>query len=62
MAEAKESKPSGNVEALLSRVSEFEKTVSTLLDNIKVFKNRLVDNMKKYGADMAKWPQEIGKK
>lgn len=43
-------------EELMKRVEEFEKTVSGLLENIKTFKSKLVENKAKYGSDTSKWP------
>lgn len=45
-----------NVDELLKKVEEFEKTVTALLDNIKRFKTRLAENKAKYGTDTTKWP------
>lgn len=41
---------------LMKKVEEFEKTVLGLLDNIKVFKSKLIENKSKYGPDTSKWP------
>jgi hypothetical protein len=41
---------------LMGKVEEFERTVSTLLANIKKFKTKLQENKRKYGADTSKWP------
>ena len=50
-------------EALMNKVEEFEKTVAGLLENIKKFKLKLIDNKKQYGPDTSKWPvHEEGKK
>jgi hypothetical protein len=43
-------------EELMKKVEEFEKTVLGLLDNIKVFKSKLIENKSKYGQDTSKWP------
>ncbi len=43
---------------IFAEIEEFEKTVSKLQDNIKRFKKKLQDNQKKYGPDMAKWPEK----
>ena len=43
-------------EELMSKVDEFEKTVLSLLDNIKTFKSKLGENKAKYGPDTSKWP------
>jgi hypothetical protein len=45
-----------NFQELLAKVEEFEKTVTGLLDNIKRFKSRILENKKKYGPDTSKWP------
>ena len=41
---------------LMKKVEEFEKTVIGLLDNIKRFKDKLIESKKKYGPDTSKWP------
>ncbi len=46
----------GNVEDLLKKVDEFEKTVTGLLGNVKKFKKKLLENKKKFGPDTSKWP------
>jgi len=46
----------GQVEDLIVKVNEFEKTVSGLLANIKKFKEKLLENKKKFGSDTSKWP------
>ena len=51
-----ELKASGNVDELLKKVDEFQKTVSGLLENIGKFKAKLLENRKKFGADISKWP------
>ncbi len=50
-------------EELMNKVEEFEKTVSGLLENIRKFKSKLLDNKKRYGPDTSKWPvnEEIQK-
>jgi hypothetical protein len=47
-------------EELMKKVDEFEKTVSGLLENIKTFRSKLVENKKKYGPDTSKWPSAAG--
>ena len=47
-------------EELLKKVEEFEKTVLGLLENIKIFKERLIENKSKYGSDISKWPTRTG--
>ena len=47
-------------EELMKKVDEFEKTVSGLLENIKTFRSKLVENKKKYGPDTSKWPSHAG--
>ena len=51
---------SGTFEELMKKVEEFEKTVLGLLENIKKFKARLVENKTKYGPDTSKWPNRAG--
>jgi len=55
MAEKSES-----FEELMKKVEEFEKTVLGLLDNIKTFKSKLIENKTKYGTDTTKWPNRAG--
>jgi len=43
-------------EELMNKVEEFEKTVAGLLENIRKFKSKLLDNKKRYGPDTSKWP------
>jgi hypothetical protein len=43
-------------EDLMKKVEEFEKTVSGLLENLKIFKSKLIENKAKYGPDTTKWP------
>jgi len=43
-------------EELMKKIEEFEKTVVGLLDNIKKFKDKLLENKEKYGPDTSKWP------
>ncbi len=50
----------GTFEELMKKVEEFEKTVLGLLENIKKFKERLVENKSKYGPDTSKWPTRPG--
>ena len=47
-----------DVNVLLSKVEEFEQTISNLNDNVKKFKERLLEKKKKFGPDMSKWPEE----
>ena len=47
-------------EELMKKVEEFEKTVLGLLDNIKIFKSKLIENKSKYGQDTSKWPNRTG--
>ena len=47
---------SATFEELMKKVEEFEKTVLGLLENIKKFKSRLVENKAKFGPDTSKWP------
>ena len=51
-----EMKVSGNVEDLLKKVDEFEKTVKGLLENVKKFRTKLLENKKKFGSNTDKWP------
>lgn len=51
---------SGTFDELMKKVEEFEKTVVGLLDNIKKFKERLIENKSKYGPDTSKWPTRPG--
>jgi hypothetical protein len=41
---------------LMKKVEEFEKTVLHLLENLKTFKTKLIENKEKYGPDTSKWP------
>ena len=45
------------LDEVFKRLDEFEKTVSQLHENIKAFRNKLDENIKKYGADITKWPK-----
>jgi hypothetical protein len=45
-----------NLDDLMKKINEFEGTVKALLDNIKKFKTRLIENKEKYGPDTEKWP------
>jgi len=47
-----------NLEDLMKRLDEFENTVTTLLENIKKFKAKLLENKSKYGPDVTKWPNK----
>ncbi|MFH1710573.1 MAG: hypothetical protein ABH860_05885 [bacterium] len=47
---------SASFEELMKKVEEFEKTVLGLLENIKKFKTKLIENKSKYGNDTSKWP------
>jgi hypothetical protein len=47
---------SATFEELMNRLEEFEKTVLGLLENIKKFKAKLIQNKSKYGPDTSKWP------
>ena len=47
---------SASFEELMKKVEEFEKTVRGLLDNVKKFKTKLIENKSKYGSDTSKWP------
>jgi hypothetical protein len=47
-------------EELMKKVEEFERTVSGLLENIKTFKFKLIENKQKYGSDTTKWPTRVG--
>mgnify|MGYP001103856801 CR=1 FL=1 len=49
-------KSSENADELLKKVEEFENTVTGLLENIRKFKTKLLENKEKYGPDTSKWP------
>jgi hypothetical protein len=45
-----------NVDELINKVDEFERTVTGLLENIRRFKAKLAENKSKFGPDVSKWP------
>ena len=47
-----------SLEELFAKIDEFEKTILQLKDNLAKFKKKLLENMKKFGPDTSKWPQE----
>ena len=53
-------KPAEDVQELFKKIEEFEKTIMGLLDNIKKFKAKLLENTEKYGSDPTKWPKSAG--
>ena len=53
-----EEKKASTFDELFAEVGEFQKTVDELKKNLQTFKDKLLANKKKYGADMAKWPEK----
>jgi len=49
-------KPVQSVQDLFKKIEEFENTIMGLLENIKKFKAKLIENTEKYGPDPSKWP------
>ena len=47
-----------DVDSLLQKVEEFEKTVSNLSESVQKFKVKLLEKKKKFGPDMGKWPED----
>ena len=47
-----------DVNTLLDKIEEFESTISELNKNVAKFKKTLLSKKKKFGADMARWPEE----
>ena len=52
-----EEKTNSNVNSLLSKIEEFESTISQLSDNIKTFRVKLLEKKQRYGEDMGSWPE-----
>lgn len=49
-------KQSESVEDILSKIEEFEKTISTLSESVRIFKLKILEKKQRYGSDMTKWP------
>ena len=47
-----------NVEAVLSQIDEFEKTIQNLAGNVVKLKQKLLENKEKYGPDITNWPKD----
>ncbi|MFH1826587.1 MAG: hypothetical protein ABH823_04790 [bacterium] len=54
MAEEKKAK---SVDELLQQISDFEKTIQGLSNNVAGLKKKLADNKEKYGPDINSWPK-----
>jgi len=47
-----------NVDELLQKIDDFEKTLRGLESNVGGLKKKLLENKEKYGTDITKWPKE----
>jgi hypothetical protein len=50
-------KQNEKIDELMKKVNEFESTVKALLENIRTFKVKIQENIKKFGLDASKWPE-----
>ncbi len=43
---------------LMKQIETFEATIAKLQNNVALFKQKIQDNVKKYGPDPDKWPSK----